>query len=155
MTVDDRTMRLLKLLKHRPPNFSGETIGVEDDATADDLVVKGNAVEVDADGNVIATKETMVPTIDASLLPAIGDGATEWKFDPKTDPFVTDGISKQAAQALHDHGLHSVAAVRQFMADLAEGVSPVDAVNEIEGVTDAQAEKIVKLYGLVTEFSEE
>lgn len=147
-------MRLLKLLKNRPPNFAGETIGVEDDAIADDLVVKGNAVEVDADGNVIATRETLVPA-DASLQPAVGDGGTEWKFDARTDPFVTDGISRQAAQALHDHGLHSVAAVRQFLAELAEGVNPVDAVNEIDGVTDAQAEKIVKLYGLVTEFSEE
>ena len=147
-------MRLLKLLKHRPPNFAGETIGVESDATADDMVVKGNAVEVDADGNVIATKETLVP-VDASLQPAVGDGTTEWKFDPRTDPFVTDGISRQAAQALHDFGLHSVTAVRTFLAGVLEGVSPVDAVNEIDGVTDAQAEKIVKLYGLVTEFLDE
>lgn len=147
-------MRLLKLLKNRPPNFAGETIGVEFDAIADSLIIEGNAVEVDEHGDVIATQESLLPLVDATSGNANADNQDEWKFDPRTDPFVTDGISKQASQALHAKGIHTVEAVRQFLAGLPTDVEPVAAVNEIEGVSDAQAEKIVKLYGMTTEHSE-
>lgn len=147
-------MRLLKLLKNRPPNFAGETIGMEVDATADTLIVEGNAVEVNEQGEVIATKDTLAP-VELSLPTTNQEPTGQWKFDARTDPFTTDGISKQASLALHAKGLHTVAAVRQFIAELPEGVDVVTAINEIDGVTDAQAEKIVKLYGMVTEHSEE
>ncbi len=153
-------MRLLKLLKNRPPNFAGETIGIEFDAIANEQILAGNAVEVDQQGEVIATKETLLQASGAEGDSSSGDddGAgdgDDWKFDPRTDPFVTDGISKQASQALHAAKLHTVEAVRKFIAETPEGESAVDRVNAIEGVTDAQAEKIVKMYGMVTEHSDE
>ena len=154
-------MRLLKLLKNRPPNFAGETIGMEFEDIANRLIIEGSAVEVNELGEVIATKETLQPAVDlaaeadAAAAIAGGGGGAEWKFDPRTDPFLTDGVSKQASQALHARGLHTVEAVRLFIADTPEGEAAVDRVNAIEGVTDTQAEKIVKLYGMVSEHSEE
>jgi hypothetical protein len=116
-------------------------------------------VDVDADGNPLRVFGDELPAVADDVDDGDGDGdegsKTEWKFDAKTDPFVTDGISQQASKALHARGMHTVDAVRMFIAATPVDVAAVDAINEIEGVTDAQAEKIVKLYGMVTEHSEE
>ena len=139
-------MRLFKLLKNHPPNFAGEIIGVETDELMAKLVGNKKGFECDASGIPVD-----VPLVLQAPSPALG---AEWKFDPKTDPFTTDGISKPASLSLHAVGLHTVESVRQFLAAVPEGKSPVDAVNEIDGITDVQAEKIVKLYSMTTEHSE-
>lgn len=146
-------MRLLKLLKNRPPNFAGETIGMEFDETADTLISEGNAVEVNDQGEVIATKDTIGP-VNQTVQQSASPEQSDWKFDPKTDPFTTDGLSKQASMALHAQNLHTVDAVRNFLASLPADADPVAAVNKIDGISDAQAEKIVKLYSMTTEHSE-
>lgn len=140
-------MRLFKLTKNHPPNFAGEIIGVESDELWARLVGNDKGFECDASGKAIE------PTVTDSVLPPPVPGQP-YKFDPKTDPFTTDGISKLASMSLHGRGLHTVEAVRQFLAAVPEGKSPVDAVNEIEGISDQQAEKIVKLYSMTTEHSE-
>ncbi len=109
-------------------------------------------LDVDADGNPLRDPvEPATATDDSSQSSA---AKSEFKFDPKTDPFTTDGISKQASQALHAQGIHTVEAVRNFIASLPEGADPVAEINQMEGISDAQAEKIVKLYGMTTEHSE-
>lgn len=116
-------------------------------------------VDVDKDGNPLRNFSGLPPAgdTDDDGDGSNGDGgsASEWKFDAKTDPFVTDGVSKQASQALHARGLHTVESVRLFIAATPEDEAATDRINAIDGVTDAQAEKIVKLYGMVSEHSEE
>ena len=117
-------------------------------------------VDIDKDANPLRDLSDLVPPADDDSSGEGNQGASnshadDWKFDARTDPFTTDGLSKQASMALHKQGWHTVEAVRNFIASLPEDVRPVDAVNEVDGVTDAQAEKIVKLYGTVTEHSDE
>ncbi len=113
-------------------------------------------VDVDEDGNLLRDLEdaALVEGSNQDIDADDGDNK-EWVFDPKKDPFMTDGISKQASLALHAAKLHTVDAVRQFIAETPEDQAAVDRINAIEGITDAQAEKIVKLYGTVTEHSDE
>ena len=135
------SVRLIRLTRPYGPLFTGETGGWPEPKASELLSAKPPyGVEVDADGN-----EINAPL--QSLVPPSGEDE-EWKFDARTDPFVTDGVSKQASQALHKAALHSVADVRQYLA------SGLD-VNEIEGVSDAQAEKIKSLYGAVPDSTDE
>ena len=109
-------------------------------------------VDIDADANPLRDLSGLTPPVDDEEVSNEASAKKDrWTFDPKTDPFTTDGLSKQASLALHAQGWHTVDAVRNFLASLPEDVQAVDAVNDIEGVTDAQAEKIVKLYGMITE----
>ncbi len=140
------TLRLLKLLVTRPPNFAGEVIGADDDLCEKLLGCEPpKAIEVDADHNPIGGPVVAQVTADDNKQSNKSDKFT---LNEKTDPFITDGISKTASIALHGQGLHTVEDVRAYIA-------AGNDVNAIEHITDAQAEKIVKLYGTVTEHSDE
>lgn len=118
-------------------------------------------VDVDKDGNPLRSfgESPLAGDVDSEARGegdgGNGDGNETWVFDPKTDPFVTDGISHQASKSLHARGLYTVESVRLFISATPEDEAAIDRIIAIEGVTEAQAEKIVKLYGIVSEHSEE
>lgn len=148
------SLRLIKFTRPFGALFPGETGGYPDPKASELLACDPPyGFEVDEDGNPIGGSGLALTTSGSD--DSDDDDGIEWKFDARTDPFMTDGVSKQASQALHAVKLHSVAAVRKFIAETPEGESAMDRLNAIEGVTDAQAEKIVKLYGMTSEHSEE
>jgi hypothetical protein len=124
-------LRLIKFAKRHGSLFPGDIGGYEDPQFSE-LIRKKYGHEVDVDGNRI---DAPLAEPEDEKKPE-GDG---YVFKESTDPFCTDGISKTASQALHARGLHTVEAVREFIA-------AGNDVNAIDHVTDAQAEKIVKLY---------
>lgn len=150
-------MRILRMAKQSGSLNPGDIAGFEDDKANRLIADKAGVemivgVDVDADGQPLRDFGDGT-TAAAELDDEDSDGPQQqWKFDAKTDPFVTDGISQQAAKALHAAGLHTVDDVRDYIATEEEAVS---AVNAIDGISDAQAEKIVKLYGMVTEHAED
>lgn len=160
----DEPIVMVRLSKQRGCLNPGDIAGFPASKAAAIVADKGGiemvvGVDVDVDGNPLRAFGDEQILADESIddgNEGDGDGnLPEWKFDPKTDPFVTDGISKQASQALHARGLHTVEDVRLFIAATPEDEAAVDRINAIDGVTDPQAEKIVKLYGMTSEHSEE
>ncbi len=123
-------MRLVKLLRPHGQLFTGEVGGWPDDQAAE-LVAEKIGIYADV---TIEDDKPHEPT-------------DSWVFDPKTDPFVVDGVSKLASQALHTFRLHTTDDVRKFIIDTPEGESPLARLCSIDGIKEPQAERIFKLYG--------
>ena len=142
------SVRIFKLHANFGVNFNSEVVGFEGEV-AQRLAASGKATEGEmVDGEFVPFDSPPVPAPDVTTG---GTEAGQWKFDKTTDPFVTDGISQEAAKALHAVGLHTVDAVRAFIAATPEGEIATDRVGSIDGVSDKQAEKIVSLYSAEVE----
>lgn len=124
-------VRRLKLKKRRGSVFPGEIAGYSD-PLAQQLIDANHALEVDEDDKPIH-QPVVEPVVETP-------SNSEYRFKEATDPFMNDGLSKAASHALHNIGIHTVEQLKAWVADEANDPST------IEGLTEAQAEKIGKLY---------